>query len=203
MTRLMMSDAAVTTAPPVTWKKKALQTCSGRIQMMSVNDLVEKCRIWLSCAFIFFSFFFCIFVNLFITVFLWKTGPFLVHDMFESNWKLSLNRLSAISPCPLLGPAPHFGTTLTCACVCLCEIASHRFPSRFVQDVERVVDIGIRGGERSQAADTADHWHVLVHQWCHPLAVHVAAVAIVTWQWAHVDRWALFFIKVIILIKQL
>lgn len=69
---------------------------------------------------------------------------------------------------------------LTCSSVCLREISSWRFPSRFVQDVERVVDFRVRWGEGAQTADAADDGHMLVDQRRHPLAVQVTAVAVVT-----------------------
>lgn len=53
-------------------------------------------------------------------------------------------------------------------------------PPRLVQDVERVVNLRVRRGERPQAADGADDGHVLVHQRRHALAVQVAAVAVIT-----------------------
>ena len=76
----------------------------------------------------------------------------------------------------------HYASLLTCSSFSLGEIHSSGFPSRFIQDVERVVDLGVRRVERAQAADGADDGHVLVNQWCHALAVQVTAVAIVTWQ---------------------
>lgn len=68
----------------------------------------------------------------------------------------------------------------TCSGVGLGEICARCFPSRFVQDVERVVDFGVRWRERAQAADGADDGHVLVDQRRHALAVQVSAVAVVT-----------------------
>lgn len=68
---------------------------------------------------------------------------------------------------------------LTCSSF-LREIGSCCFPPWFVQDVERVVDFRVCWGEGAQAADAADDGHVLVDQRCHPLAVQVTAVAVVT-----------------------
>lgn len=53
---------------------------------------------------------------------------------------------------------------LTCSSFSLGEIRSGGFPSRFVQDVEWIVDLGVRRVERAQAADGADDGHVLVNQ---------------------------------------
>lgn len=44
------------------------------------------------------------------------------------------------------------------------------------------MDLGERRCKRAQTAHAADDRHVLVHQRCHPLAVHVCAVSIVTCQ---------------------
>lgn len=72
------------------------------------------------------------------------------------------------------------GDLLTCSWFGLWEVRSSRFPSWFVQDVQRIVDFGVRGGERPETADGADDGHVLVHQGRHPLAVQVTAVSVVT-----------------------
>lgn len=53
---------------------------------------------------------------------------------------------------------------LTCSGLRLGEVRSRRFPSWFVQDVQRIVDIGVDGGERTEAANAADDGHVLVDQ---------------------------------------
>lgn len=62
------------------------------------------------------------------------------------------------------GSFAHSASLLTCSSFSLGEIHSGGFPSRFVQDVERVVDLGVRRVERAQAADGADDGHVLVNQ---------------------------------------
>lgn len=56
------------------------------------------------------------------------------------------------------------GGLLTCSRFRLCEVRSSRFPSWFIQDVQRIVDFGVHGGERSETANGADDGHVLVHQ---------------------------------------
>lgn len=63
---------------------------------------------------------------------------------------------------------------LTCPGVSLAEKAPRQFLPGFVQDVERVVNLG--EGVGAQTADTADDGNVLVHA----MAVHVPAIAIVT-----------------------
>lgn len=69
---------------------------------------------------------------------------------------------------------------LTCSRFRLGEVSSCRFPSWFIQDVQRVVDIGVDGGERPETANAADDRHVLVNQRRHPLVVQVTAVSVVT-----------------------
>lgn len=74
----------------------------------------------------------------------------------------------------------HINILLTCSRFRLGEVRSCRLPSWFIEDVQRIVDIGVDGGERPETADAADHGHVLVNQRCHPLVVQVSAVPVVT-----------------------
>lgn len=72
------------------------------------------------------------------------------------------------------------GDLLTCSRFRLCEERAGGFPSRLIQDVERIVNFGVGGGEWPETANAADDGHVLVHQGRHPLAVQVTAVSVVT-----------------------
>lgn len=75
----------------------------------------------------------------------------------------------------------HGNILLTCSGFRLGEVRPCRLPSWFIQDVQRIVDIGVDGGERPETANAADDGHVLVNQRCHPLVVQVTAVPVVTW----------------------
>lgn len=88
---------------------------------------------------------------------------------------------------------------LTCCSFSLSEIRSGRFPSWFVQDVQRIVDLGERRGEWAQTTDTANDGHMLVNQRGHALTLQITAVAIVTCQhkrefdlkflFVHIQQW--------------
>lgn len=61
-------------------------------------------------------------------------------------------------------PTPHPAKLLTCSVFCLTVKGSCRFPSWLVQDVEWIVDFGVRRRERTQTANAADDRHMLVNQ---------------------------------------
>lgn len=81
---------------------------------------------------------------------------------------------------PILQNCSHYSSVLTCSVFCLTVKGSCRFPSWLVQDVEWIVDFGVRRRERTQTANAADDRHMLVNQWCHALALQVTAVPIIT-----------------------